>query len=357
MEKKGRVLEGDEKNLVLIKILLEQEMKINDILLLVHLDNEKEFLEKYGLSDKLNDLEALNLQIDEALDFLSNKNKKKDETNKYINSHEINVKVFNDTMNWISENKKLSDAVAKTVSSQFVWKEGEDFPVETEEKNPSLETKVFTSSKRTFEAAEKYAKAGKRVAVLNFANNHHVGGGVITGANAQEECLCRCSTLYPCIKDSKMMMDFYNYHVRLFENRRMDFTGNDDLIYSPGVVVCKTDTPVPERMEEKDWYKVDVITAAAPNLRGLWFDTDKEYEIHLTRFTAILEAAKKMGAEVLILGAFGCGAFANRPEVVAHAAFDALKYYKGFFETVEFAVFSTMRDRHNYNEFVKVFGE
>ena len=29
----------------------------------------------------------------------------------------------------------------------------------------------------------------------------------------------------------------------------------------------KTDTGAPERMKEADWYKVDVLTCAAPNLR------------------------------------------------------------------------------------------
>ena len=42
---------------------------------------------------------------------------------------------------------------------------------------------------------------------------------------------------------------------------------NDDLLYTPGIVVFKTDTSAPERMEEKDWYQVDIITCAAPNLR------------------------------------------------------------------------------------------
>ncbi len=42
---------------------------------------------------------------------------------------------------------------------------------------------------------------------------------------------------------------------------------NDDIIYSPDVQVIKTDTSMPERMVEADWYPVNVITCAAPNLR------------------------------------------------------------------------------------------
>ena len=42
---------------------------------------------------------------------------------------------------------------------------------------------------------------------------------------------------------------------------------NDDIIYTPGIVVFKTDTAAPVTMPESEWYEVDVITCAAPNLR------------------------------------------------------------------------------------------
>ena len=42
---------------------------------------------------------------------------------------------------------------------------------------------------------------------------------------------------------------------------------NADIIYTPDVTVFKTDTSCPKLMNEKDWYDVDVITCAAPNLR------------------------------------------------------------------------------------------
>ncbi len=47
----------------------------------------------------------------------------------------------------------------------------------------------------------------------------------------------------------------------------MNATYNDDCIFTPGVVVFKTDDDQYRLMSEAEWYSVDVITCAAPNLR------------------------------------------------------------------------------------------
>ena len=108
-------------------------------------------------------------------------------------------------------------------------------------------------------------------------------------------------------------------------------TYNDDLLYTPEVVVFKTDIAAPERMEEKDWYQVDIITCAAPNLRKkpsnamnpsagnapVKISEKALYELQMQRLERVFQAAASNGAEVLILGAFGCGAFCNPPRIVA----------------------------------------
>ena len=42
---------------------------------------------------------------------------------------------------------------------------------------------------------------------------------------------------------------------------------SDALIYTEGVIICKTDEDIPKRMPKEDWVNVDVITVAAPDLR------------------------------------------------------------------------------------------
>ena len=72
------------------------------------------------------------------------------------------------------------------------------------------------------------------------------------------------------------------------------------------------------------------------------------------RIKRILELAAKEKVEVLILGAFGCGAFENPPEIVADIFASLIKLYN--FETVEFAVFCR-NDIKNYDVFESRFAK
>jgi uncharacterized protein (TIGR02452 family) len=115
---------------------------------------------------------------------------------------------------------------------------------------------------------------------------------------------------------------------------------------------------------------VDVISCAAPNLRAtpaniynhegkiiLHITKDELYELHYERAMHILHAAHSSGADMVVLGAFGCGAFRNDPNVVARAYVDALKEYANYFDVIEFAVYCSPFDTKNYKAFNDVFTE
>ena len=120
----------------------------------------------------------------------------------------------------------------------------------------------------------------------------------------------------------------------------MDFMGSDDLIYTPDVVVFKTDErtePVyPQMMPHEEWFKVNVITCAAPQMHIAKALPANYESVIRGRIKKILDVASKEGNEVLILGAWGCGAFKNPVEVIARVFVELLKEYD--FETVEFAL-------------------
>lgn len=275
-----------------------------------------------------------------------------------------NVLVFQDTERVVKSSVILSQAVRNSTASQkFV---GEKDKVETADlmnryKNAA---EIVISKKRSFEAAAAYV--GLKTCVHNFASATTPGGGVVKGSSAQEECLCRCSTLYFSLNAPQMWKQFYTPH-----RAAQDPIHNDDVIYTPDVYVIKSDTANPKMLPEKEWYQVNVITCAAPNLRQMpsnklnqgdgikkvkMLDKDLQ-EIHEKKLAKILDVALAEGNEAIILGAFGCGAFENNPEVVARAAKNIIGKYLHAFKTIEFAVYCSPRDENNYTIFKRVLGK
>ncbi|MBQ7276445.1 MAG: TIGR02452 family protein [Bacilli bacterium] len=259
------------------------------------------------------------------------------------NYRALNNFVMTHTVEMCENDKELIKAIDNTINKQYiVYEEG----FKKDNRINEETTNIIVTKDRSMEAAKKYK--GKKIAVLNFANNHNVGGAPFS-AGAQEESICRISTLYPCLQ--KEDDSFYKKHQDLYEMGKIDYLGNDDLIYSPDIVVFKSDESAPKLLEESEWFKVDVITSAAPVI--YYYIPNNYDEIIYSRLEKVFEVAKKENVDVLILGAWGCGAFHNPPERVAKIFKKLLKEY--YFETVEFAVFC--RDGgifENYNIFKNV---
>ena len=268
------------------------------------------------------------------------------------------INIFNDTEKLCRSNEKLAASIKETIAHQYVVPESEKAIKKPEIHRFDTPAEIIVSQRRSFEAAKRYSD--DRVCVLNFASSTHVGGGVTTGAGAQEECLCRCSTLYFAIGDNETKKKFHDTHYRYLKSGRINSLYNDDCIYSPGITVFKSDIELPKLMPENEWYNVDVITCAAPNLNSRYekiFISDKVLkELHKKRARRILDIAVSEGEDVIILGAFGCGAFRNPPEVVAQAYREVIDDYKYDFKTIEFAVYCPpQRGSGNYHAFKRAF--
>ena len=276
-----------------------------------------------------------------------------------MSAREERVKIFEDTMDWINTDKDLSDSVNNAKNHTEIFYE-DDYP-EFNQKN-ICDTQITVTRHRSFEAAIKLHKTDitSKIAVLNFANAFHAGGGVTTGSSAQEESLCRTSTLYPLIYRKYLRDTFYKHH---FERNNPKAT--DSLIYTEGVIICKTDEDLPQRIKKEDWVKVDVITCAAPDLRkksnmhasiinnGTYMNDAELFGYHVKRAVHILSCAAAKGADTLVLGAFGCGAFQNNPETVAKAYKTVLEIFPNVFRRIEFAIYCPPQDDTNYQVFKK----
>ena len=268
------------------------------------------------------------------------------------------IEVFRDTQAFYMENKQLTAAIAGSMKGTRFYAV-DDYPV-LPGKRESPATVSVTKNTSFKAASERYFWHGQeRIAVLNFASAVNPGGGVRSGSGAQEESLCRCSTLYPTLLLKSLWEKYY-------EPNRIagDPLHTDACIWSPGIIICKSDDPIPRRLEQDEWTKVDVISCAAPNLRehtgnihnpenaqSIKLTNEEQYEIHLKRAKHILHICAAQRADAVILGAFGCGAFANDPWAVARAYRDALTEYGQYFSYIEFAVYCRDYETANYNAF------
>ncbi|MBQ2955828.1 MAG: TIGR02452 family protein [Clostridia bacterium] len=224
---------------------------------------------------------------------------------------------------------------------------------ETKSKVPVIHVQENTS----FRCAQALVSPGKRTAVLNFANAYVPGGGVKEGAPAQEECLCRTSNLYEALTLPYFLRHYYKWN-----QKNTGDMGSDRIIFSPGVTVFKTDDDIPTMMPPEEWFQTDVITCAAP-----YYNSEKKHPVNMehlksvfrNRIRNILETAMACGADRLVLGAFGCGAFNNPPDLVAGVFRELLldSGYFRFFEKIVFAIKPSGADCPNLRAFRNAFPE
>lgn len=270
--------------------------------------------------------------------------------NSYHSNREKLVQIFEDTLHLCRANEVLKKSVEESINNSVLYKE--NF-------YPKLPTKKFSATKisvnkyRTFETVQYYKKKFPelKVAALNFASATNVGGGVTKGSKAQEESLCRCSTLYPVLNTEYNLKNFYDFH-----RRKRDVRYTDSCIYSPNVIIFKSDTDSPQILPENKWTMADILTCAAPNLRFENISDDELYKIHLRRAEHILTIAAHHEADILILGAFGCGAFQNNPSVVADAYKNICTKFVGYFNEITFSIYCPPKgDNENFLAFNKSF--
>ncbi|MBL0729078.1 TIGR02452 family protein [Piscinibacter sp. HJYY11] len=191
-------------------------------------------------------------------------------------------------------------------------------------------------SETTLEGARRLlATHGGRVAVLNFASARNPGGGFLGGSQAQEESLARSSALYASLT-STTAQPYYAHH-----RGERSALYSDRMILSPECPVFRCDDG--ELLDEP--YCVDVITAAAPNAGALKAhlspDIERVPEVLAARASKVLALATHTGCKHLVLGAWGCGVFANDPGMVAQVFATLLadgQAYRGRFTTISFSV-------------------
>jgi uncharacterized protein (TIGR02452 family) len=189
----------------------------------------------------------------------------------------------------------------------------------------------------------------ERVVTLNFASARNPGGGFLGGAKAQEEDLCRSAALYPCLLTQR---DYYEAN-----RAQRSALYTDHLIYSPDVPFLRDES---RRLLEQP-FVASFITAPAPNAGAVARNEPSEApRVAPTlerRSRYVLAVAADHGHRVLVLGAWGCGAFRNDPNVVAPILREAIAdpCFAGAFDRMVFAIYDSSKGQATMGAFRAAF--
>lgn len=231
----------------------------------------------------------------------------------------------------------ISKDVAGAIQHSRLYRPS-DFPTDLPLAPPSYtgNTHIEVTPETTLEAAHRLALVSQDADVLclNFASARNPGGGFLGGSQAQEESLARSSGLYPCLMPMTEM-----YEV----NRRLPTClYSDHMIYSPHVPVFRADSGL--TLEQP--YLVSFLSVPAVNAGAVRRnEPDSIPLIQPTmqqRAARLLWIAAQHNYPTLILGAWGCGVFANDPGMVADIFARELLdggRFEGQFHRIVFAVY------------------
>ncbi|KAJ4458408.1 putative TIGR02452 family protein [Paratrimastix pyriformis] len=228
------------------------------------------------------------------------------------------------------------EAVSRSIAGSFLCPSGSplDFPP-----LEGRRTEFSVVNGDCVDAATWLKRRGFNPAILNMASANNPGGGVRGGAGAQEENLCRRSTLFKTIGSLNLV-------------RGSPFYPLPELggVYSPDIVFF--------RGNEERWYPLlenpqtfGVISVAAYSHPAVQRDRATG-QVRLAgkclpgtraKIASILTMGLRAGHDALVLSAFGCGAYHNPPRHMAELFREALEQLSGRYRHVCFAII----DDHN----------
>lgn len=217
------------------------------------------------------------------------------------------------------------------------------------------ETSVDVIDADCLEIARDLGTAEAPAAVLNMASRRNPGGGVATGAGAQEENLFRRSTLYQSLYPFAPYADQYDVPTDP-AGHAYPIPRESGGIYSSPICVFRSSEATGYAFLREP-YAVAIVSVPAisrPELvesdGQLWLSEEMADATRI-KIRAILRIAAHHGHADLVLSAFGCGAFRNPPQHVADLFRETLveEEFDGVFRNIVFAIFDDHNAGHRHN--------
>ena len=233
-----------------------------------------------------------------------------------------------------------------------------------------FDTKLSVVNKDCLVVGKQMQDEGLNPAVLNMASAYRPGGGVLNGARAQEECIFRRSNLFMSLYlfdrqmyDMVIEPNMDGMYDLSFIQQGYPMDENFGGIYSADVTVFKDG--------EYEWlydsYETAFISVAAMNINRALRQNQQilvdgrlsDYAVAITKnkIRTIYRIGILHGHDSLVLGAWGCGAFGNPPELIAQLFIDVLNEdeFRGRYKDIRFAIIEDHNSKgRNYQTFKNV---
>lgn len=198
--------------------------------------------------------------------------------------------------------------------------------------------------------AKRIRDLGEEVCVLNMANRHTPGGGVIEGCGAQEEQLFRRSDYFRSLYSLHSLGEWYGLPVkdRDFYSMDRNFGG----VFTRGATVFRAGEGEGYPLLDEPWRANFIAVAgidkpATEERDGETRLTERMVRRALNKMRTILRIAVDNRQPNLVLGALGCGAFHNPPGHTAELFRQVLAEdeFRGCFKRVFFSVIEDHNSR------------
>lgn len=200
--------------------------------------------------------------------------------------------------------------------------------------------------------------SGECFAVLNMANAHVPGGAYVEGATAQEENMFRRTDCHLRITDDEYDRAIDRYHAA--HTRLLSARDGKVLLDTANPRVClrgAEDRTRPDLgyawLRDDEVFPFYELRAAAQDLRGgRPFDATEMRR----RVAAQLDTLIAHRIRHAVLGAFGCGAFANPGAEVARLYREEIDARREAFTRITFAIYAAGYGPGNYAPFAQALG-
>ena len=212
------------------------------------------------------------------------------------------------------------------------------------------ETIVKVENIDCLSASKKLQEEGYHPAVLNMASRRNPGGGVQTGAGAQEENLFRRSNLFQSLYQFAPFADKYGLRKSKYQ---YPLDRNFGGIYTPDATVFRgTEQDGYPLLDEA--YRMSFITVAGINRPAL--ESPERIAPELVdpvknKIRTIFRIGLLHGHDSLVLGALGCGAFRNPPSHIARLFHEVMQEpeFKNKYHLLFFAILDDHNARLKHN--------